>query len=126
MLFRSVGTEPQTYCDTHVAITVCKESGKPASPFCPEDGLKTTAYISGGSPGTEDGAYLLPSKLSTDTCPVHATRDIETIDIDGDTGVEDEPEEEFEEEEETEEPPDSHEGLEDAEQTLIFPEDISD
>ncbi len=122
----AVGTEPQTYCDTHVAITVCEESGKPASPFCPEDGLKTTAYISGGSPGTEDGAYLLPSKLSTDTCPVHATRDIETIDIDGDTGVEEEPEEEFEEEEETEEPPDSHEGLEDAEQTLIFPEDISD
>ncbi len=123
----AVGTEPTEYCDTHVAITVCAASGYPASPFCPEGSLKTTAYISGGSPGTEDAPYLLPSNLSSDTCPVHSSKPIEPIDITGDTGNDEEdPPEEIDGDGESGDPSDSHEGLDDADQTLIYPEDISD
>lgn len=126
------GTEPTEYCDTHVAVTICEASGKPAGPYCPEEGLKTRAYIRGGSSGTEDGAYLLPANLSTNTCPVHASNNVEPVDITGDTGV-DRPEPEPEPEPsgddgggEEDEPSDSHTGLEDEEQTLIDPEDISE
>lgn len=123
------GTEPTEYCDTHVAITVCGESGKPASPYCPQDGLKTTAYISGGSSGTEDSPYLLPSNLSTDTCPIHTTKEIEPVDITGETSNE-RPKpgnnNHDDDDDEEDEPPDSHTGLENEEQTLILPEDISD
>lgn len=115
---------PTEKCDVHVAVTVCKDSGKPAGPYCPEDGLKKTAYISGGSAGTDDAAYLLPNNLSTDTCPVHSTNDVKPVDITGDTGREDElvPDEP----DDTQEPPDSHEGLDDEEQVLIDPDDVSE
>lgn len=126
------GTEPTEYCDTHVAVTICEASGKPAGPYCPEEGLKTRTYIRGGSSGTEDGAYLLPANLSTNTCPVHATKDVEPVDITGDTGTErpePTPEPDPIEDDgggEEDEPSDSHTGLEDEEQTLIEPEDISE
>lgn len=115
---------PTEKCDVHVAVTVCKDSGKPAGPYCPEDGLKKTAYISGGSAGTDDAAYLLPNNLSTDTCPVHSTNDVKPVDITGDTGREDElvPDEP----DDAQEPPDSHEGLDDEEQVLIDPDDVSE
>ena len=120
----AAGTEPTEYCDTHVAVTICEASGKPAGPYCPEDELITKAYISGGSSGTEDSAYRLPSNLSTDTCPVHATNDIEPVDITGETGAEGtDPGDGGGTDDE---PPDSHTGLEGEDQTLIFPEDISE
>lgn len=120
----AAGTEPTEYCDTHVEVTICEESGKTAGPYCPEESLKKTAYISGGSEGTEDTPYLLPANLSTDTCPIHTTNNIKPIDITGDTGN---PEPEIDDsEDEEDEPSDSHTGLEDEEQTLIFPEDISE
>ena len=120
------GTEPTEYCDTHVAVTICEASGKPAGPYCPEEDLKTTAYISGGSAGTEDAPYLVPANLSMDTCPVHTANDVEPVDITGDTGVE-KPEPPADDDTgEEDEPPDSHTGLEDEDQTVIYPEDISE
>lgn len=123
----AAGTEPTEYCDTHVAVTICEASGKPAGPYCPAEGLKTRAYISGGSAGTEDAAYLLPSNLSTSICPVHSVNDIEPVDITGETG-EDEPSppDIDDEGEEDDEPPDSHRRFGDEDQTMIFPEDTSD
>lgn len=123
----AAGTEPTEYCDTHVAVTICEASGKPAGPYCPAEGLKTRAYISGGSAGTEDAAYLLPSNLSTNICPVHSVNDIEPVDITGETG-EDEPSppDIDDEGEEDDEPPDSHRRFGDEDQTMIFPEDTSD
>ena len=121
------GTEPTEYCDTHVAVTICEASGKPAGPYCPEEDLKTRAYIRGGSAGTEDSAYLVPGNLSTNTCPVHSSNDVEPVDITGDTGNDDlEPIEDDSGGEEDEEPSDSHTGLEGEDQTMIFPEDISE
>ena len=126
----AAGTEPTESCDTHVMITICGASGKPAGPYCPEDQLKKTAYITGGSSGTEDSPYLLPANLSTGKCPVHEVPDIEPVDITGDTGREDKPLKPdiptIPGDGEAEEPSDSHTGLDDEEQVIIDPSDISD
>ena len=107
-------------------MTVWEASGKPAGPYCPEEDLKTTAYISGGSSGTEDAPYLLPSNLSTDTCPVHTANDVEPIDITGETDGEETQPPVIDDDGGSDEPPDSHTGLEDEDQTMIYPQDVSD
>lgn len=122
----AAGTEPTEYCDTHVLVTICEASGKPAGPYCPEAGLKKTAYISGGSAGTEDAPYLLPSNLSTDTCPVHSVNDVKPVDITGETGDDNPPTDPDDDGEGDDDPPDSHTGLDGEDQTMIFPEDTSD
>lgn len=114
---------PTETCDVHVAVTVCKDSGKPAGPYCPEDSLVKHAYIGGGSAGTDDAAYLLPNNLSTDTCPIHSTNDVEPVDITGETDRPDEPDEP---DDDGDEPPDSHERVDDEDQVLIEPDDVSD
>lgn len=126
----AAGTEPTESCDKHVLVTICEASGKPAGPYCPEDQLSRRAYISGGSSGTEDSPYLLPANLSTGKCPIHETPDTDPVDITGDTGREDEPEESdiptIPGDGETDESNDSHTGLDDADQVLIEPEDVSE
>ncbi len=126
----ATGTEPTESCDKHVLVTICEASGKPAGPYCPKNQLSSRAYISGGSSGTEDAPYLLPANLSTGKCPIHETPDIDPVDITGDTGREDEPEEPdvptIPGDGETDEPNDSHTGLDDADQVLIEPEDVSE
>ena len=126
----AAGTEPTESCDKHVLVTICAASGKPAGPYCPKNQLSSRAYISGGSSGTEDAPYLLPANLSTGKCPIHETPDIDPVDITGDTGREDEPEEPdvptIPGDGETDEPNDSHTGLDDADQVLIEPEDVSE
>ncbi len=125
----AAGTQPTEACDTHVAVTICTASGELAGEYCPEDQKKTTAYITGGSAGTEDSAYLLPANRSQATCSEHTNPDIKPVNIKGDTGREQE--QETEETQETDDsaeetPPDSHDGLEDSEQVLIEPGDISE
>ena len=122
----AAGTEPTEYCDKHVAVTICEASGKPAGPYCPQEGLKTKAYISGGSAGTEDAPYLLPANLSTDICPVHSVNDVAPVDITGETGGEDDLEIEEDDSGEEDEPSDSHTGLEYEEQMIIYPDEISE
>lgn len=120
----AAGTEPTEYCDTHVAVTICSASGKPAGPYCPAEGLKTRAYISGGSSGTADSPYLLPANLSTNTCPVHTANNADPVDITGETDTEDPQPGDGDDDEG--EPSDSHTGLEDEDQTIIDLDDISD
>ncbi|MDD7178818.1 MAG: PBP1A family penicillin-binding protein [Lachnospiraceae bacterium] len=122
----AAGTEPTEYCDKHVAVTICEASGKPAGSYCPQEGLKTKAYISGGSAGTEDAPYLLPANLSTDICPVHSVNDVAPVDITGETGGEDDLEIEEDDSGEEDEPSDSHTGLEYEEQMIIYPDEISE
>ncbi len=126
----AAGTEPTEACDTHVKITTCKASGKPAGPYCPEDQLTKTVYISGGSSGTEDSPYLLPKNLSTEKCPVHEVPDTEPVDITGDTGGEDgSPESDSSTEPGnggSEESGDSHTGQDDGNQTSIDQGNVSD
>lgn len=122
----AAGTEPIEYCDTHVAVTICSASGKPAGPYCPAEGLKTRAYISGGSSGTADSPYLLPANLSTNTCPVHTANNADPVDITGETDTEDPQPGDGDGDDDEGEPSDSHTGLEDEDQTIIDLDDISD
>jgi penicillin-binding protein 1A len=120
----AAGTEPEDYCDVHVAVTTCTASGMPAGPYCPSEYLRTTAYISGAEPGSQDSPYALPSNLSTNTCNVHTiSEEAEPVDITGDTGREDENEGSSDNQEESH---DSHRGSDDDYQVLIDPDDISD
>ena len=61
-----------------------------------------------------------------DTCPVHSANDMEPIDITGETGGENPPPPVIDDDGEEDEPPDSHTGLEDEDQTMIYPDDISE
>ncbi|MDD6039064.1 MAG: PBP1A family penicillin-binding protein [bacterium] len=119
------GTQPKETCDVHVEIKICKASGEPAGPYCPEEELESAAYITGGSAGTEDSEYLVPENLSTKTCSVHSSPEREETDIEGDINLPP-PSEEDEEEPVEEEPDDSHTGLEGSDQVIIFPDEVSD
>ncbi len=87
----AAGTEPTETCDTHVAVTICTASGELAGEYCPEDQLQSTVYITGGSAGTEDSDYLLPTDRSSATCSVHDKAEADPMDIEGDTGREEKP-----------------------------------
>ncbi len=87
----AAGTEPTETCDTHVAVTICTASGELAGEYCPEDQLQSTVYITGGSAGTEDSAYLLSANRSTATCSVHGAPESEPVNIKGETGREEKP-----------------------------------
>ena len=63
------GSVPTEYCDHHVNVTVCSESGMLATEFCP--GRVGGVYITGGSSGSADGPYLLSDGSPTNTCPIH-------------------------------------------------------
>ncbi|MFR3483244.1 MAG: hypothetical protein ACLTXL_06970 [Clostridia bacterium] len=39
------GTVPTDSCETHVAVTVCTESGLPPTEYCPEDLIETKIFI---------------------------------------------------------------------------------
>lgn len=65
------GTTPTEYCDHHVNVTVCSESGMLATEFCPN--RVGGVYITGGSPGSSDGPYLLSEGSATNTCPLHTS-----------------------------------------------------
>lgn len=63
------GTVPTEYCDHHVNVTVCAESGMLATDFCPN--RVSGVYITGGTPGSADEPYLLSENSTTNTCPLH-------------------------------------------------------
>ena len=65
------GTVPTEYCDHHVNVTICAESGMLATEFCPN--RVGGVYITGGSPGSADGPYLLSEGSATNTCPLHTS-----------------------------------------------------
>lgn len=70
------GSVPTEYCNRHVSVTICAESGMLATDFCPErvGGI----YISGGSPGSADGPYLM-SQSASNTCPLHTAPQVPEV-----------------------------------------------
>ena len=65
------GTVPTEYCDHHVNVTICAESGMLATEFCPNQ--ISGVYITGGSAGSADGPYLLVEGSTANTCPLHTS-----------------------------------------------------
>ncbi|NLL72149.1 MAG: penicillin-binding protein [Clostridiales bacterium] len=63
------GTEPTEQCDIHVKGSICKDSGKLATDFCPITSQKESVYLNKTETGvTDDTPYLLPKE----TCDVHS------------------------------------------------------
>ncbi len=66
----AAGTVPTEFCDCHVAVTVCKDSGKRATEFCPNTEDKVY-LIKAESSDTDDTPYVLPIGLEDDYCKLH-------------------------------------------------------
>ncbi len=61
------GTVPTEVCNNHVAATVCAESGKMPTEFCPEKSTGVFISIPAGETGeTDDSVFSLPGP-----CPIH-------------------------------------------------------
>ncbi len=66
------GTVPTEYCTDHVKVSICKESGYLASPYCPEGDVQEVVYLKKDETSTTwDTPNVLPSFDST-TCPIHS------------------------------------------------------
>lgn len=63
------GSVPTEYCDHHINVSICTESGMLAADFCPN--RTGGVYITGGSPGSADGPYLASDGSPTNVCPIH-------------------------------------------------------
>jgi penicillin-binding protein 1A len=62
------GTVPTEKCDIHVKASICKDSGKIATEFCPPSSTKEQVYlIKEETHATQDTPNILP----TETCDVH-------------------------------------------------------
>ena len=75
----AIGTVPTEYCNHHIAVDVCTESGKLAGSHCPDSHIESVVYIIGGSEESDDGPYLLPEDFEEDVCPIHNTNDGDTM-----------------------------------------------
>lgn len=64
------GTQPTEYCDHHILVNMCVESGQIAGPNCPYT-YASGVYIIGGTPTTEDAPYLLTEESMANTCTYH-------------------------------------------------------
>ena len=71
------GTEPTEVCDCHVSATICKDSGKLVSDYCPADSREQKVFIvrpEGSTGETDDSEYELPSELEDSICDVHSSK----------------------------------------------------
>lgn len=64
------GTVPTEFCDCHVAVKICKDSGKRATEYCPETEDKVF-LIKEETSKTDDTPYILPKDIDKDLCPLH-------------------------------------------------------
>jgi penicillin-binding protein 1A len=68
----ATGTAPTEKCDCHTKVTICLESGLPATEFCPLTQSKVYISRPKDSTGTTaDTPYVLPSEFADTTCDVH-------------------------------------------------------
>lgn len=67
------GTVPTKTCDRHIKVTIDKESGHIASPFCPEENLEDIVYlIKDETSPTRDTPYIYPTDERAEPCPLHS------------------------------------------------------
>lgn len=64
------GTAPTEYCDHHILVNICAETGALAGPNCPYQ-TASGVYVIGGSSTTEDAPYLLSPETAANTCQYH-------------------------------------------------------
>ena len=62
------GTEPLSFCDCHVSVTICTATGYETSGYCPD--TETKVYLYEGAKGTEDAGYIVPDGVA-EKCREH-------------------------------------------------------
>ena len=75
----TAGTQPTSYCNRHVKVSVCKDSGLPATEYCPPDSIEEKVYVNIDTADldenpdvvTDDTKYALPSEFANLTCDLH-------------------------------------------------------
>lgn len=70
------GTAPTDYCDVHVAVTTCSDSGLPISQYCPESSRVKKIYLNvpeNSSPNTDDAQFAMPDGFLDQVCPLHGS-----------------------------------------------------
>ena len=67
----AAGTAPAETCDKHVALSVCKESGEIAGPYCPAEHVETKVFILGADPGSPEYQYCANEEFMNKVCSVH-------------------------------------------------------
>lgn len=67
----AAGTAPTETCDKHVALSICKESGEIAGPYCPEEDIETKVFILGANPGSPEYAYCATEEFMNKVCSIH-------------------------------------------------------
>lgn len=65
------GTVPTEYCDVHVALTICTDSGLRATEFCPNTEEKVY-LLKEETAETDDTPYLMPTGLDQKYCNLHS------------------------------------------------------
>ncbi len=66
------GTVPTQTCTVHTKVSICKESGHFATPYCPLDSLEERVYlIKEETSPTDDTPYILPKGDLATPCPIH-------------------------------------------------------
>lgn len=70
------GTVPTEKCDAHIKLSICKDSGKLATEYCPEDSVEEKVYLikDKESGKTADTPYLLPKNLQDTNCDIHTSQ----------------------------------------------------
>lgn len=63
---------PTEYCNHHVRVNICTETGAVANEYCPS--VASNVYIVGGSAGTEDEPYLISEEALNTQCSVHTKK----------------------------------------------------
>lgn len=66
------GTQPSNRCDCHESVTLCTESKKAVTKFCPKEMQYTKIYLKSASSGTEDASYVMPSGAKG-SCDIHTS-----------------------------------------------------
>jgi penicillin-binding protein 1A len=67
------GTAPTKYCTAHIKVSVCKDSGHFASPFCPIGSTEDVVYlIKEETSPTDDTPFIYPTDERVDPCPIHS------------------------------------------------------
>lgn len=66
------GTEPTGYCDCHIRVTLCSESGMRCSRYCPENCQYDSIFLKSAVAGTADEGCAA-EWLTNDTCSTHTS-----------------------------------------------------
>ncbi len=67
----AAGTAPTETCDKHVALSICKESGEIAGPYCPEEDIETKVFVLGAEPGSPEYQYCATEDFMNKVCSIH-------------------------------------------------------